>query len=93
MGWSRERARDYFSSHVPSQSLAEVDRYIAFPGQALSYKLGQLKILELREKARRALGARFDIRSFHEAVLRNGNIPLDMLEEQIDAFIAEQAAR
>jgi len=62
MGWTRERAREYFSSHVPSQSLAEVDRYIARPGQALAYKLGQLKILELRERAQKALGGRFDIK-------------------------------
>ena len=91
MGWSRDRARDYFSTHVPSQSLAEVDRYIARPGQALGYKLGQLKILELREKAQKALGARFDIPAFHDAVLRNGTIPLDMLEEEVDRYIADAA--
>jgi prolyl oligopeptidase len=88
MGWTRERARDYFASHVPSQSLAEVDRYIARPGQALAYKMGQLKILEQRERAKQALGARFDIRAFHDAVLRNGRMPLDMLDEQVDAYIA-----
>ena len=89
MGWTRERAREYFSSHVPSQSLAEVDRYIARPGQALAYKLGQLKILELRDRARKGLGTRFDIKAFHQAVLRNGRLPLDLLEEQVDAYIAE----
>jgi len=89
MGWTRERAREYFSSHVPSQSLAEVDRYIARPGQALAYKLGQLKILELRERAQKALGGRFDIKAFHQAVLRNGRLPLDLLEEQVDTYIAE----
>jgi uncharacterized protein (DUF885 family) len=64
MGWSRDRAREYFALHAPSQSLAEVDRYIARPGQALAYKLGQLKILELRRKAQQALGSKFDIREF-----------------------------
>ena len=88
MGWSRDRARDYFALHAPAQSLAEVDRYIARPGQALAYKLGQLKILELRRKAEKTLGARFDIREFHDAVLRNGTLPLDLLEEQINAYIA-----
>jgi len=93
MGWTRERAREYFSSHVPSQSLAEVDRYIARPGQALAYKLGQLKILELRERAQKALGGRFDIKAFHQAVLRNGRLPLDLLEEQVDTYIAEARGR
>jgi uncharacterized protein (DUF885 family) len=93
MGWTRERARTYFAEHVPSQSLAEVDRYIARPGQALAYKLGQLKILELRERARTALGDRFDLKAFHDAVLRNGRLPLDLLEEEVDAFIARVRER
>lgn len=91
MGWSRERAREYFALHAPAQSLAEVDRYIARPGQALAYKLGQLKILELRRKAEKTLGARFDIREFHDAVLRNGTLPLDLLEEQVTAYIASKS--
>jgi uncharacterized protein (DUF885 family) len=88
MGWSRERAREYFALHVPAQSIAEVDRYIARPGQALAYKLGQLKIVELRRKAEQKLGSKFDIREFHDAVLKNGTLPLDLLEEEIDAYLA-----
>ena len=88
MGWSRDRAREYFQQHVPAQSLAEVDRYIARPGQALAYKLGELEFKRLRDKAEQALGARFDVRDFHEAVLRNGALPLDLLEPQVDAYVS-----
>jgi uncharacterized protein (DUF885 family) len=91
-GWSRERAREYFSQHVPSQSLAEVDRYIARPGQALAYKLGELKIRELRAKAQQQLGARFDIRRFHDVVLRNGRIPLDVLDIEVNNYLAAAGA-
>jgi uncharacterized protein (DUF885 family) len=91
MGWSRDRAREYFALHVPAQSLAEIDRYIARPGQALAYKLGELKIRELRARAEKALGPQFDVRQFHDAVLRNGTLPLDMLDEQVDAYIAATA--
>jgi len=92
MGWSRDRARAYFAEHVPAQSLAEVDRYIARPGQALAYKLGQLEIARLRRKAEQAMGSRFDVRDFHEVVLRNGSLPLDLLEPQVDAYIASAKA-
>jgi len=92
MGWSRDRARGYFTEHVPAQSLAEVDRYIARPGQALAYKLGQLEIVRLRRKAEQALGSRFDVREFHDVVLRNGALPLDLLEPQVDAYIASAKA-
>ena len=87
MGWSRERAREYFKLHVPAQSLAEIDRYIAWPGQALAYKVGQLKILELRQRAQKAMGPKFDVREFHDVVLRNGRLPLDLLEEQVNEYI------
>jgi uncharacterized protein (DUF885 family) len=67
----------------------EVDRYISWPGQALSYELGYLKILELRQKAEQALGSKFDIRHFHDTVLQIGSVPLPVLEQRIDRFIAE----
>ena len=82
MGWTREQAIDYLGDE------SEVDRYIAWPGQALAYKMGQLKILELKAAARNAYGASFDVRDFHDAVLRHGPLPLDMLEEQVGEYIA-----
>jgi uncharacterized protein (DUF885 family) len=68
---------------------SEVERYIAWPGQALAYKVGQLKILELRALAEKELGPKFDIRDFHDVVLRNGTIPLDILEEQVRTWIEQ----
>ena len=65
----------------------EVDRYIAWPGQALAYKLGQLEILKLREEAKKQLGDKFDIRAFHDAVLENGALPLDVLDEEVTAWM------
>jgi uncharacterized protein (DUF885 family) len=73
-----------------TDATAEVERYIAIPGQALAYKVGQLKILELRERARRALGRRFDIAEFHEQVLGTGALPLTILERKIDDWIAQR---
>jgi len=87
MGWSRDRAREYFTLHVPAQSLAEIDRYIAWPGQALAYKIGQLKIRELRDRAQKQMGQRFDVRDFHDVALRNGRLPLDLLDEQVNEYI------
>lgn len=90
-GWSRQQAIDYFkanSAKTAREIVVEVDRYIVSPGQALAYKIGQRKFLELRERARKELGARFDIRAFHDAVLAEGALPLDVLEAQIDAWIA-----
>jgi uncharacterized protein (DUF885 family) len=92
-GWTRDQARAYFQQNAPSQSLAEVDRYIANPGQALAYKIGELKIQELRRRAEQALGPRFDIRAFHDVVLRNGALPLDLLEEQVKTYISSTPGR
>ena len=90
-GWSRDQALEYLGSNT-ALSLHEVEtetnRYIAWPGQALAYKMGELKILELRAKAHDALGERFDLRAFHDAVLENGGVPLPILEHQIDEYIA-----
>jgi len=93
--WSRQQMVDYFHDHsaIDETSIqAEVDRYIAWPGQALAYKIGQLKILELRERAKAALGGRFDLRAFHGQVLDSGALPLDVLSDRIDAWIAAQKA-
>jgi uncharacterized protein (DUF885 family) len=89
MGWTREQAQDYFRAHAPTQALSEVDRYISWPGQALSYKLGQLKIVELRKKAEQQLGPKFDVRDFHDVVLRDGSLPLELLQGQVDRYIAQ----
>jgi uncharacterized protein (DUF885 family) len=91
LGWSREQARAYLRSHTAlseREVQTEIDRYIAWPGQALAYKMGELKLLELRRRARARLGADFDIRAFHDAVLGNGGVPLSVLERQVDAYIA-----
>jgi len=92
-GWTRDQMVQYFRDHSaidePSMQ-AEVDRYIAWPSQALAYKIGQLKILELRDRAQKALGDKFDIRAFHDQVLDAGALPLDVLEHRIDAWIATQ---
>ena len=92
-GWSREQAEACFfeNSALASHNIkTEVDRYISWPGQALSYKIGELKILELRKRAQDALGSHFDIRTFHDAVLENGGVPLDILEAKIETFIFKQ---
>ncbi|MBI3477748.1 MAG: DUF885 domain-containing protein [Acidobacteria bacterium] len=91
--WTRQQMVDFFHEHtaMDDQNIeTEVDRYIAWPGQALSYKMGQRKILELRERAQRDLGAKFDLRAFHDAVLDQGPLPLDILETKIDGWTAGQ---
>lgn len=90
-GWTRQQAIDYLAANTAlsiHEVTTEVDRYIAWPGQALAYKWGELKIWELRRRAEAALGDRFDIRAFHDAVLANGGVTLQLLDAQIDAYIA-----
>jgi uncharacterized protein (DUF885 family) len=89
--WTREQAIRYFQDNSllsERDIVKEVERYFNWPGQATSYKVGQLKIVELRRRAEQELGAKFDIRDFHAAVLENGSLPLDILEQQVDAYIA-----
>jgi uncharacterized protein (DUF885 family) len=91
--WTRQQMVDYFHEHsaIDEPSIqAEVDRYIAWPGQALAYKIGQLKILALRDRAKTALGDKFDIRAFHDQIIDSGALPLDVLSDRIDAWIASQ---
>lgn len=93
MRWDRQKAIDFFLENTAKPELDvvnEVDRYIAMPGQALAYKIGQLKISALRTKAEKALGAKFDIRVFHDELLRDGALPLDVLEAKMDDWIARQ---
>ncbi len=95
MGWSRQRALDYLASNTALSTheiRTEVDRYIGWPGQALAYKIGELKIIELRQRAQTALGDRFDVRAYHDAVLANGGVTLPVLEQEIDAYIAAARA-
>ncbi|MGB9072040.1 MAG: DUF885 domain-containing protein [Terriglobales bacterium] len=91
--WTRQQMVDFFHEHtaMDDQNIeTEVDRYIAWPAQALSYKMGQMKILELRARAQKELGPKFDLRAFHDAVLDQGPLPLDVLEGKIDAWIKER---
>ncbi len=93
MGWSRDQAIQYFvenSAKTEHDIAVEVDRYIAWPGQALAYKMGELKIQELRQYAEQQLGAQFDIRSFHDALLSDGALPLDILEKKMKQWVAAQ---
>lgn len=92
-GWSRQKAIDYFMEKTPKSKLeseAEVDRYISMPGQALAYKVGQLKFLELRARAKKELGDKYDIREFHEEVLKHGALPMDVLEGTFTAWLDQQ---
>ena len=95
-GWSKARAVQFMTENSALSAAnieAEVNRYISWPGQALAYKMGELKIRELRGRAEAALGAKFDLRRFHDAVLREGAVPLDVLEEQVVAWIAGEQGR
>ena len=88
--WTREQMVDYFQQHYSTVPQAEIDRYIAIPGQALGYKIGQLKILELRARAQQKLGKNFDVKKFHDEVLDAGILPLTILEQRVDTWIATQ---
>src|SRR5580704_15792080 len=93
--WTRQQMVDYFHEHSSLDETniqSEVDRYIAWPAQALGYKMGQLKILELRDKAKTALGAKFDIKAFHDEILDSGALPMDVLEKRVDTWITIQTA-
>ncbi|AOS44418.1 hypothetical protein Verru16b_01480 [Lacunisphaera limnophila] len=90
-GWTRQQVLDYFGANTAAsavETLAETNRYIVWPGQATGYKVGMLKILELREQAKAELGAKFDLRAYHDLVLKNGALPLNLLEENVRAWIA-----
>ena len=92
-GWTRQQAIDFFKDNAAKAEhdiVNEIDRYIGNPGQALAYKIGQLKMLSLRERAENHLGERFDIRAFHDELLGAGALPLDLLELRMDAWLAEQ---
>ncbi len=94
-GWTREQALAYLRDHTAlseHEVTTEVDRYISWPGQALSYKLGEIAIVRLRAQAEKELGDRFDVKAFHDAVLKQGSVPLPVLEQQIQGFIAERRA-
>jgi len=94
MGWTRQQSIDYLASHTAlplHECETEVDRYISWPGQALAYKLGELKIRECRTKAEKALGTHFDRREFHDVVLGSGAVPLDVLEGNVDRWIATRS--
>jgi uncharacterized protein (DUF885 family) len=94
-GWTRDQVVEYMRKNDVNEPLiqSETDRYIAWPAQACSYKLGQLKIIELREKARKELGPRFDIRTFHDEILSGGALPLDMLDARTTQWIAVQKSK
>jgi prolyl oligopeptidase len=95
-GWTRQQAIDFFKDNAAKAEydiVNEIDRYIANPGQALAYKIGQLKMLTLRERAERELGDDFDIRAFHDELLGGGALPLDLLEQRMDAWVTTVGAR
>ena len=95
-GWTKDQAVAFMTDNTALSAAnidAEVNRYISWPGQALAYKIGELKIRELRAKAERDLGDKFDLRRFHDAVLGQGAVPLDALEAQINGWIAAEKAR
>jgi uncharacterized protein (DUF885 family) len=93
--WSRQQVIDYMHANDVNDALAqtEADRYIAWPGQALAYKMGQLTILKLRDEAKKQLGEKFDLKAFHDEILNGGSMPLDLLQERVEAWIKTQSAQ
>jgi prolyl oligopeptidase len=94
-GWTRQQAIDFFKDNAAKAEhdiVNEIDRYIGNPGQALAYKIGQLKMLTLRERAKNQLGDDFDIRAFHDELLGAGALPLDLLEQRMDAWLSDYEA-
>jgi uncharacterized protein (DUF885 family) len=95
-GWSRQRAIEFFKTNAGKTEhdiTVEVDRYIVWPGQALAYKLGELKLKELRARATAKLGDKFDLRSFHDEIMWNGALPLSILDQRTDRWIAAEQAK
>ena len=93
--WTRQQAIDYLIKNTPNAEedcVEAINRYIVSPSQATAYKIGMLKIVELREKAKKQLGAKFDIRQFHDVVLTSGPVPLDVLEELVDRWVKSRGA-
>jgi uncharacterized protein (DUF885 family) len=94
-GWTRQQSIDYFLANASKNEhdiTVEVDRYIVWPGQALAYKIGELKIKELRAYATKELGEKFDVRAFHDQILTNGALPMDVLEQRVKDWVKEQKA-
>jgi len=93
--WSRQQVIDYMHANDVNDAVAqtEADRYIAWPGQALAYKMGQLIILKLRDEAKAQLGDKFDLKAFHDEILNGGAMPLDLLQQRVEAWIKEQASK
>ena len=91
--WSREKVIDYMHANDINDALAqtEADRYIAWPGQALAYKMGQLTIRKLREEAKARLGDKFNIKTFHDEILNGGSMPLDLLQERVQQWIKSES--
>src|SRR5438105_15411734 len=93
--WSRQQVIDYMDANDINDALAqtEADRYIAWPGQALAYKMGQLTILKLRDEAKAQLGHKFDLRAFHDEILNGGAMPLELMQERVQTWIKDQTAK
>jgi uncharacterized protein (DUF885 family) len=92
-GWTRQQTLDYMQANSPAEqtrAVSEAERFAAIPGQALAYKIGQLKIVELRKRAEKALGPKFSVAAFHDEVLKDGAVPLEVLEAKIDRWIASK---